>query len=175
LRRTIPIFSALGSLVCSSDTENPPVQFADNLIETQSILWLESGSQEDGWGRGLLLFSDQELACESLPREAPGLRSLWRNEPIQGDGNGLLIWLQWTDLDHEIESWEGRYIVGEAPVGDRAQRRAVMVPYEDGIPQLDRPGRHGGVEILSSSSDELRFEIRSNEVEGSFVATPCAH
>ncbi len=149
------------------------MQFDGSTLEARSVLWLEGGSQDEGWGRGLLLFSDQDLDCEALPENAPGLRSLWKKDPIQGEGSGLVIWLQWTDLDEETYSWEGRYIVGEAPVGDRSQRRAVVVPFEDGVPQLDRPGRHGAVEIRRLSQSDLQVELRSNELEGSYVARAC--
>ena len=106
--------------------------------------------------------------------EAPTLRALWKDQAIQGSGSGLLVWLQWTDMDQQTTGWKGRYLIGQAPVRTRQQHRAFLVPFENGIPILNQPGRHGDVVVDEINSEHVRGTIHSDRIEGPFEARHCA-
>ena len=84
-----------------------------------------------------------------------------------------MIWLQWMDLDAQIRGWEGRFVFGEAPVGDRLQRRATQIPFERGVPVLDQTGRHGSIDIDEVRAHQISGEIHSDRARGSFTAQRC--
>ena len=145
----------------------------DSVLDHQSVLWLETNAVQEGWGRAVVIITDENRTCADLPKQAPGLRALYRSSPLQGEGSGLLIWLQWTDLDEKTQDWEGRFVFGEAPVGDRLQRRAVQIPFEGGEPILDQPGRHGSIDILSVRTNQISGELGSDSAKGFFTAQRC--
>jgi hypothetical protein len=146
----------------------------DSVLDHHSVLWLETNAAQEGWGRAVLMITDEDRTCADLPKQAPGLRALYRSSPLQGEGSGLLVWLQWTDLDEKTRDWEGRFVFGEAPVGDRLQRRAVQIPFEEGGPILDQPGRHGSIDILSVSTTQISGELGSESAKGLFTAQRCS-
>ena len=174
MKRAPPCTILIFGMACADDDPSAgSLTLNETVLDPQSALWLSTEAVADGWGRAVLIISDETRDCSDLPKQAPGLRSLYRSSPIQGEGTGLLIWLQWIDQDSQMNSWEGRFVFGEAPVGDRQQRRAVQIPFEYGVPTLSQTGRHGSMEVHSIETHEISGEINSDRATGTFRAQRC--
>ena len=164
------------SLSCGGDTIPTNTLSTDGDYQAaESVLFLPTSAPEAGWGRAIILFTDEVRDCRTLPKRAPTLRALWKDPAIQGTGSGLLVWLQWIDLDQQTTDWAGRYLFGEAPVRTRQQHRAFLVPFENGVPNLDQPGRHGDIVIEPIHSDQVIGTIHSDRITGPFEAQNCVN
>ena len=158
---------------CTVEDSTSSTEVGEQPIEATSIHWIQTVSENDDWGRAVLVFSNEMRNCDVFPNRAPGLGALWRDNPIQGNGTGTLLWLQWFDLDRTINSWEGRFVFGEAPIGDRTQRRAVHIPFTRGVPRFDQTGRHGSIRIAETDGHHVSGTIESDQLTGSFLAQIC--
>jgi hypothetical protein len=153
-----------GTHVAVAHPEFYPVDFSG--ID-DAFFFPYGGSADDGYGVGLVLLTADDLTCDDVSALVSD------GGPLPGS-SGLLLDYEWVDAEEEDAGWRGIYAVGGQVFtdGGRVERRAVVMPFSDGVPQV-LYAITGSSEITDLSDAEVRGTVATDVIDATFEADRC--